>query len=87
MSENKEVKKNDKPGFFTRAKNWIVALPARITGAFKNMAAELKKVAWPSKKDLINYSIVVIGFVVVLAIVVGVLDTASSFLVKKLIAL
>ena len=87
MSENKEVKKNDKPGFFTRAKNWIVALPARITGAFKNMAAELKKVAWPSKKDLINYSIVVIGFVVVLAIVVGVLYTASSFLVKKLIAL
>lgn len=87
MSENKEVKKNEKPGFFTRAKDWIVALPARITGAFKSMAAELKKVAWPSKKDLINYSIVVIGFVVVLAVVVGVLDTASSFLVQKLIAL
>ena len=87
MSENKEVKNNEKPGFFTRAKDWIVALPARITGAFKSMAAELKKVAWPSKKDLINYSIVVIGFVVVLAVVVGVLDTASSFLVQKLIAL
>ena len=84
MSENKEVKKL---GFFTRAKNWIVALPARITGAFKNMVAELKKVAWPSKKDLINYSIIVIGFVFVLALVVGVLDTASSFVVKKLIEL
>ena len=46
MSENKEGKKL---GFFTRAKNWIVALPARITGAFKNMVAELKKVAWPAK--------------------------------------
>ena len=87
MSENKEVKKNDKPGFFTRAKNWIVALPARITGAFKNMAAELKKVAWPSKKDLINYSIVVIGFVVGLALIVGLLDTASSVVVKQLIEL
>ena len=84
MSENKEVKKL---GFFTRAKNWIVALPARITGAFKNMVAELKKTAWPSKKDLINYSIVVIGFVVVLAVIVGVLDTASSVLVKQLIEL
>ena len=51
------------------------------------MAAELKKVAWPSKKDLINYSIVVIGFVVILAIIVGVLDTASSFVVKQLITL
>ena len=84
MSENKEVKK---VGFFTRAKNFAVALPARISGAFKSMAAELKKVTWPSKKDLINYSIVVIGFVFALAVIVGVLDTASSFLVKQLIAL
>ena len=87
MSENKDVKKTEKPGFFTRAKNWIVALPARITGAFKNMAAELKKVAWPSKKDLINYSIVVLGFVVGLALIVGLLDTASSVVVKQLIEL
>ncbi len=87
MSENKEVKKAEKPGFFTRAKNFIVSLPGRIAAAFKNMAAELKKVAWPSKKDLINYSIVVIGFVVILAIIVGVLDTASSFVVKQLITL
>ena len=87
MSENKGVKKADKPGFFTRAKNWIAALPGRISAAFKNMAAELKKVAWPSRKDLINYSIVVISFVVILALIVGLLDTASSFLVKQLIAL
>lgn len=87
MSEKKEVKKTDKPGFFTRAKNWIVALPGRIVGAFKNTAAELKKVAWPSKKDLINYSVIVIAFVVVLAVIVGLLDTGSSLLVKKLIEL
>lgn len=87
MSEKKEVKKTEKPGFFARAKNGVTALPGRIANSFKNMAAELKKVAWPSRKDLINYSVVVIGFVVALAIIVGVLDTASSFLVKKLIEL
>lgn len=84
MSENKMT---EKPGFFTRAKNWIVAVPGRVANAFKNMAAELKKVSWPSKKDLINYSLVVIGFVVVLAVIVGLLDTASSSLVKLLIQL
>ena len=84
MSENKEVKK---PGFFSRAVDFCKALPKRIANAFKNMVAELKKVAWPSKKDLINYSIIVIGFVVILALVVGLLDTASSFVVKKLIEL
>ena len=84
MSENKEVKK---VGFFSRAVNFCKALPGRIANAFKNMVAELKKVAWPSKKDLINYSIIVIGFVFVLALVVGLLDTASSFVVKQLIEL
>ena len=83
MSEKKEVK----VGFFTRAMNFCKTMPKRIAGAFKNMVAELKKVAWPSKKDLINYSIIVIGFVFVLALVVGVLDTASSLVVKKLIEL
>ena len=84
MSENKEVKK---VGFFTRAKNFVVALPKTIANAFKNMVAELKKVAWPSKKDLVNYSVVVIGFVVALAVIVGLLDTVSSFLVKQLMTL
>ena len=84
MSENK---KTEQKGFMDRAKDFVVALPGRVANAFKNMVAELKKVAWPSKKDLINYSIIVIGFVVVLALVVGVLDTASSFVVKKLIEL
>ena len=87
MSEKKEVKSTEKPGFFTRATNFVKALPKRISGAFKNMVAELKKTAWPSKKDLINYSIVVLGFVVGLALIVGLLDTASSVVVKQLIEL
>lgn len=87
MSEKKGVAKAEKPGFFTRAKNAVVALPGRIVSAFKNMRAELRNVAWPSKKDLVNYSLVVIGFVVVLAVVIGLLDTGSSFLVKMLIEL
>ena len=40
-----------------------------------------------SDLDLVNYSVVVIGFVVALAVIVGLLDTASSFLVKQLMAL
>ena len=84
MSENK---KTEQKGFMARAKDFVVALPARVKNAFKNMAAELKKVSWPSKKDLVNYSLVVIGFVVALAVIVGLLDTASSSLVKLLIQL
>ena len=84
MSENK---KTEKVGFAARAKDFIVALPGRVKNAFKNMAAELKKVSWPSKKDLVNYSLVVIGFVAALAVIVGLLDTVSSSIVKLLIQL
>ncbi len=89
MSEKKPVEKKQtgKPSFFTRAKNWIVALPRRIANSFKNMVAELKKVSWPTKKDLINYSVVVVVFLVAMAVVVGLLDMGSTFLITKLINL
>ncbi len=40
----------------------------------KEVAAELKKVTWPTRKDLINYTIAVIVFVILISAVVGVLD-------------
>lgn len=79
--------KTEKPGFMARAGAWIKNLPANIASRFKNMAAELKKVSWPTREDLMNYSLVVIVFVVALALIVGLLDTASSFLVRQLIKL
>jgi preprotein translocase subunit SecE len=87
MSDKKEVKKTEKPGFFARAIDWCTNLPRKISSSFKSMVAELKKVSWPSREELMNYSLVVIVFVFALALVVGLLDTASSFLVKQLISL
>ncbi len=40
----------------------------------KEVVAELKKVTWPSRKDLVNYTIAVIVFVILISVVVGVLD-------------
>ena len=45
--------------------------PARY---FKDMWSELKKVTWPSRKDLISYTLAVIAFIVVMAIVTGLFD-------------
>ena len=49
MSENKEVKK---PGFFTRAKNWIVALPARITGKVRREVSKWVFLHSPHRRRL-----------------------------------
>lgn len=45
--------------------------PARY---FKDMWSELKKVTWPTKKDLISYTLAVIAFIIVMAIVTGLFD-------------
>jgi len=41
---------------------------------FKGMKAELKKVVWPTPKELFNNTVAVITFVLVIAIIVFVLD-------------
>ena len=64
---------------------WCKALPARIAKPFKNMVAELKKVSWPSKKKLIYCSVTVLVFMLFMGVVIGLLDTGASALVKLLI--
>lgn len=41
---------------------------------FKEMKAELKKVVWPTPKELFNNTVAVVGFVLIIGIIVFVLD-------------
>lgn len=41
---------------------------------FKEMKAELKKVVWPTPKELVNNTVAVIAFVLIIAIIVFVCD-------------
>lgn len=63
----KKAKKGGKPGFFTRVKNYF--------GAVKT---EMHRVVWPTKKELFNYSVVVIVSLVVVGVVIAGLDTIIS---------
>ena len=49
MAEEKKVS-DQKPNVFVRIGRWFKNLPGRIAKSFKNMAAELRLVSWPSKK-------------------------------------
>ena len=66
--------------------NWFKNLPKRIAKPFRNMYYELKKVTWPTKQKLINYSIIVLAFMLVMGVVIGLLDMGASALVRMLIA-
>ncbi len=50
------------------------------------VAAELKKVAWPQKKEVSAATVVVIIAVLISALILGMFDSLWSFLVRKIIS-
>ena len=62
----------DKPGLW-----------ARMTLFLRQMVAELRKVIWPTRKELITYTWVVIVFVAVFTAIVGVFDLVFTRLVLQ----
>lgn len=52
-----------------------VRVAARGTVSFLGeVQGEVKKVTWPDKEQLKNATLVIIGFVIVMAVVIGVMD-------------
>ena len=74
----KEENKNAKPGFVQRIVNFFKG----IGRSFKNMFHELKKVSWPTKKDLLNYSVVVFVFMIVMGVIIGLFDLGAGALIR-----
>ena len=77
------VEKKDKPSFIKRVGNFF----KRIGRYFKNMWHELKKVSWPSKKEVLNYSLIVFAFMVVMGVIIGVMDFGSGALIDLIVKL
>ena len=70
-----DVKKDDtKPGFFKRVAKW-----------FREMKSELKKVVWPTGKQLFNNTLISVIVMVASAIVLWGFDLLASGLVHALI--
>lgn len=87
MADEKTVVKESKAkaGFFGKLIAFFKNLPRNIARPFKNMWHELRKVTWPTKQDLIQYSLIVLVFLVFMGIVIGLLDLGSTALVNLFI--
>ena len=68
-----DLAKTNKKGFMDRAKKFL-----------KETKAELKKVTWPTKDQLIHNTVVIITFIAVVAIILSVLDIAFAELFQFL---
>lgn len=59
---------------------------ARLTRFFREVIAELAKVIWPTRKELVTYTIVVIIFVSIMTAIVTGLDIGFGKLVTWVFA-
>jgi preprotein translocase subunit SecE len=59
--------------------NWF----SRVALFFRQVVAELRKVVWPTRSQLITYTSVVLVFVIAMMAIVGVFDLVMSVLVLK----
>jgi len=55
----------------------------KVFSFFVEAKGELMKVNWPSQKDLIRYTILVVVISLATAIFLGALDTLFSYLVER----
>ena len=72
--KDKKSDKNAKPGFFARAGKW-----------FRDMRSELKKVQWPTRKQTINNTLVVIACVIIVGIFIALFDFVAGEAIGLLI--
>ena len=63
----KAKKNSGKPGVLARAKSYL-----------SSVRSEMKRVVWPTKKELVNYSVAVCASLVVVGIVIALLDAVIS---------
>ena len=82
MAKAKEVEKKN---IFSRIGSAFVRFGKWVATSFKDMYHELKKVSWPTRKELINYTLVVVAFMVAMGIIIGLIDFGAGALVNRLI--
>ncbi len=75
-----DAKNQEKENFFRRTGK-------RISKWFREMRAELKKVVWPTKKQVLQNTIVVLISVLVVGVCIWIFDAISNLVVQWLIGL
>ena len=75
-AKKEKSEKKSKPGIFARIKQWC-----------KETKAELKKVQWPTWKQTMNNTLIVLAFCVVVGICIFLFDSVATRLLQALVHL
>lgn len=75
-SSEKKQSKSKKPGFFSRVGKW-----------FRDLKSEAKKVVWPTRKQTINNSGIVIAAILIIGAFIWILDAIFNLGITTLITI
>jgi len=56
---------------------------ARMARSVRDMRGEMKRVVWPSKKQTINNTLIVLTFMAIMATLIGLFDTGLSWIIRS----
>jgi preprotein translocase subunit SecE len=62
-----------------------VGILGRLVRFFREVVAELRKVIWPTRKELLTYATVVVIFVAVITTIVALLDTGFAWAALRIL--
>ena len=74
--KDKKPEKQKKPSIFARIGKWL-----------KDMKSELKKVQWPTRKQTINNTLIVIACVIVVGVFIWIVDYIAGSAIDVLLTL
>jgi len=57
-------------------------IASRVKKAVRDMRGELKRVVWPSRKQTINNTGIVLMFMAIMAVIIGVFDAGLTGLIR-----
>ena len=69
-----------------KKQNWFVRTWGRVCKYFRELRSELKKVVWPTPKQVLKNALVVLACVVVVGVFIWVFDFVAKFGINALIS-
>ena len=76
VKKDKKADKKAKPSLFTRVGKWL-----------KDMKSELKKVQWPTRKQTVNNTVIVIICCIIVGICIWLFDALAGAVITALLDL
>lgn len=81
-SEKTEKKKEKAPAKSSGKEKNQKKQPNKVAKYFKDLKSEFKKVVWPTKKQVVNNTTVVMITILLLGIFIGLFDLFAGWLLK-----